>query len=78
MQRSSRLWVGIWILLYIPGTVAFAAPSTVAIQGTLTNANGQHLLGPRVWSLQYYDAATGGSALGAIQRGTVAVAPSGR
>ena len=52
-------------------------PSEVTIQGTLSDSNGSALVGERAWSVQYYDAESGGSALGAALTGTTTVSGSG-
>ena len=67
-------------LLGIAGGLASwaAAPSTVAIQGTLIGMDGLPLSGTRLWRVQYYDAQTGGSTLGSAVGGILDVASSGR
>ncbi len=63
--------------IFLLAAGAFAASNQVVIQGTLTDDSAP-LTGDRAWRVQYYDAQTGGSALGAPRSGTLTVSDTGR
>src|SRR5688572_14608042 len=66
-------------LLGITGSAGiWAIPSTVAIQGVLTDASGKPLTGNRQWRIKYFDAKTGGNQFGNAIAGLVTVSPNGR
>lgn len=66
------------VLLTVFGaTVCADPPQTISIRGQLLNAQGQGLGGVREYSVQFYDAATGGTALGTAFTGTTEVSPEG-
>ena len=52
-------------------------PHTINIRGQLLNAQGQGLGGAREYSVQFYDAATAGTALGSASTGPTDVSPEG-
>src|SRR5262245_652355 len=67
-------------LLGIAGIMMARAgvPSTVLIQGKLTDTAGNALTGTRAWRVQFYDAASGGMALGPALTGNLTVSSTGR
>ncbi|NJL73540.1 MAG: hypothetical protein HC888_19460 [Candidatus Competibacteraceae bacterium] len=56
---------------------ALAQPATINLHGAVASPEGVPLAGSRAYFVQFYDAASGGSALGAAYTGNVTVSPSG-
>lgn len=75
MKHAQGTLMGLMLLL-VGATVAFAVPSEVTLQGTLTGESGT-LAGTRAWRVQFYDAETDGIALGEELTGFLTVAETG-
>ena len=75
-----KRWVGVVVafLLILPGAAAYAAPpATINIHGSLTASDNSPLTGDRAYSVTFYDASTGGNALGGALTGTVTLTDKG-
>ena len=66
-----------FLTLFLPSHL-FGVPETIAIQGQLNMSSGEPLSGSRVYRVQFYDAPTGGNAIGGPLTGTVTIIGSGR
>lgn len=78
MNRA--MWIFGWGLvagLFLSGWVCAAPPTTVNIRGQLLDAQGHALMGYRDYRVQFYNAAMGGTALGAPLAGTAELSAEG-
>jgi hypothetical protein len=66
------------LIFTLSAGAVWAIPPTIDIQGALAGADGKALTGVRVWRVQFYDAETGGNALGSAVNGVFLVEASGR
>jgi hypothetical protein len=66
------------LVFVLLATTAQAIPPTISIQGSLVGSDGKALTGVRVWRVQFYDAQTGGNALGGAFNGVGLVEAAGR
>ncbi|MCX7046093.1 MAG: hypothetical protein NTX50_11485 [Candidatus Sumerlaeota bacterium] len=76
-QRAGAI-ITMAVVLCLFSAVTFAAPSAIVIQGKLADGSGKPLTGLRQYRVQFYDAETGGNALGAPTTGTITLPASGR
>ncbi len=75
MRRvMSIICLGIGIFSLAKGQI----PTSIIIQGNLTDLSGNPLTGNRQWRVQFYSTETGGTALGAPLNGALSVSSTGR
>lgn len=81
MQAKSQLPKTVavtFVALVLVQAVTFAAPSTISVQGMLSNGSGNPITGAFPYRIQFYDASTGGNTLGGAIDGSVNVSSEGR
>ncbi|HPS01787.1 MAG TPA: hypothetical protein PLA90_09605 [Candidatus Sumerlaeota bacterium] len=78
LSRIGFRLVFLIIFFALQASIVRAVPPTISIQGSLAGSDGKALTGVRVWRVQFYDAQTGGHALGSAFNGVFASQPSGR
>lgn len=69
---------GLILCLFLWSSTLWAVPETINIQGSLSDSNGDPLVGTRAYRIQFFDSVEGGASLGAAIEGFVTPSAAGR